>query len=170
MPQDAILGLPFDTPAQVRSAEAGDTLARLLEKRIKGSTEQSRKSRNAARQRLDALGSRHPGTTLHLEGALQQAQPAFLPPDAEGQARLRRLDTGLRVIEAAFPQVGTDVELCRLTCAMLEGAWRSRALTPPRAEERTTVCTCPLCRRIPTPPPARWTTTAGGRAQDVPSP
>ncbi|MFE7173978.1 hypothetical protein [Streptomyces sp. NPDC057616] len=87
-----------------------------------------------------------------MEGALHLARPAFLPPDEEGQARLRRLDTSLRVIEAAFPQVGTDIELCRLTCAMLEGAWRSRALTPPRAEERTAVCDCPLCRALPTPP------------------
>lgn len=170
MAQDVTFGLPFDTPAQVRPTEAGNTLADLLAKRIKGSTEQYRRSQNAARQRLDALGSRRAGTTLRVEGALRLAQPAFLPPDEEGYARLRHLDTGLRVIEAAFPQVSTDIEICRLTCTMLEGAWRSRAVTPQREEEQTAVCTCPLCRRIPTPPHARWTTTAGGRAPVVPSP
>lgn len=175
MPQDVTLGLPVSrhpeqSSAPLQSSEAGNALARLLLERIKGSTEQYRRSQNAARQRLDALGSRHPGTTLHVEGAFRLAQPAFLPPDEEGYARLGHLDTSLRMIEAAFPQVATDVEVCRLTCAMLEGAWRSRALTPPREEEPTTVCTCPLCRRIPTPPHARWTTTAGDTAPVVPSP
>ncbi|MGW1952729.1 hypothetical protein ACWCPI_08165 [Streptomyces sp. NPDC001920] len=87
-----------------------------------------------------------------MEGALRSAPRAFLPPDEEGHARLRRLDASLRVIEAAFPQVSTDIEVCRLTCAMLEGAWRSRALTPPRDEERTAGCSCSLCRRLPTSP------------------
>ncbi|PWI20336.1 hypothetical protein DI272_06080 [Streptomyces sp. Act143] len=87
-----------------------------------------------------------------MEGALPLAGPAYLAPDEEGQARLRALDAGLRVIEAAFPQVGTDAEICRLTCAMLEGAWRSRALAPPREEKPATACTCALCRRLPVPP------------------
>ncbi|QOV41213.1 hypothetical protein IM697_20480 [Streptomyces ferrugineus] len=101
-----------------------------------------------------------------MEGAFRLAQPAFLPPDEEGYARLRHLDAGLRMIEAAFPQVSTDVEVCRLTCTMLEGAWRSRALTPPREEEQTDVCDCPLCLRLPTPPARtlddyRWRQSAG---------
>ena len=144
--------LPAQPSAQLQPTEAGNTLARLLVKRINEMTEQYRRSQNAARQRLDALGSPHSSTTLHVEGALHLTRPAFLPPDEEGYARLRHLDTGLRVIEAAFPEVSTDIEVCRLTCMMLEGAWRSRALTPPREEEQTTVCTCPLCRRLPTPP------------------
>ena len=144
--------IPAQPSAQLQSTEAGDSLARLFLKRIKGSTEQYRSSQNAAQQRLDALRSPLSGTTLQVEGALHLARPAFLPPDEEGHARLRHLDTGLRVIEAAFPQVSTDIEICRLTCNMLEGAWRSRALAPPREEEQATVCTCPLCRRLPTPP------------------
>ncbi|NUS76505.1 MAG: hypothetical protein HOV70_09930, partial [Streptomyces sp.] len=87
-----------------------------------------------------------------MEGALHLARPAFLPPDEEGRARLSRLDAGLRVIEAAFPQVATDAEICRLTCTMLEGAWRSRALAPPQAQEQTPPCACVLCRRLPIPP------------------
>ncbi|NUP16396.1 MAG: hypothetical protein HOZ81_09890 [Streptomyces sp.] len=101
-----------------------------------------------------------------MEGAFQLAQPAFLPPDEEGKARLRHLDAGLRLIEAAFPQVSTDAEVCRLTCTMLEGAWRSRALTPPREEQQTNVCDCALCRRLPAPQARtlddyRWRQSAG---------
>jgi hypothetical protein len=157
---------PAQPSAQLQPTEAGNTLALLMLQRIKGSTDQYRKSQNAARQRLDALGSPHPSTRLQVEGALHLAQTAFLPPDEEGHARLRQLDAGLRLIEAAFPQVSTDAEVCRLTCAMLEGAWRSRALTPQREEERATGCGCPLCRRLPTPPARtlddyRWRQSAG---------
>ncbi|UXY31442.1 hypothetical protein [Streptomyces sp. HUAS TT20] len=161
MPQDVRIGLPLDTPgslfpaqpsAQLQSAEAGNALARLFAQRINGITEQYRICQDAARQRLDALGSPGSSATLHVEGALQLASRAFLPPDEEGYARLRHLDTSLDMIEAAFPQVSTDIEVCRLTCAMLEGAWRSRAFTPPREEEQTTGCDCSLCRRLPTPP------------------
>ncbi|MEV0174292.1 hypothetical protein AB0I00_24620 [Streptomyces sp. NPDC050803] len=144
--------IPAQPNAQLQSAEAGNALARLFVKHTKECAEEFRDCQNAAQQRLDALGSPHTGTTLHVEGALHLAPRAFLPPDEEGHARLRRLDAGLRVIEAAFPQVATDVEVCRLTCAMLEGAWRSRALTPPREEERTAACDCSLCRRLPEPP------------------
>ncbi|MFG2958113.1 hypothetical protein ACGF5O_30910 [Streptomyces sp. NPDC048291] len=144
--------LPAQPSAPLQPAETGDALARLLTERVKGSTEQYRRDQSAARERLDALGSPHAATTLHLAGALRPAPRAFLPPDEEGYARLKRLDAGLRTIEAAFPQVSTDIELCRLTCAMLEGAWRTRALAPPREEEQATDCTCPLCRHLPTPP------------------
>ncbi|MDH6213829.1 hypothetical protein [Streptomyces pseudovenezuelae] len=158
--------LPAQPSAQLQPTEAGNTLTRLLAKRINESTEQYRSSQNAAQQRLAALGSPHYSTTLQVEGALHLARPAFLPPDEEGYARLRHLDTSLRVIEAAFPQVSTDTEVCRLTCMMLEGAWRSRALTPPSEEEQSAVCTCPLCLRLPTPPARtlddyRWRQSAG---------
>ncbi|MFJ3305293.1 hypothetical protein ACIPSA_19640 [Streptomyces sp. NPDC086549] len=158
--------LPAQPSAQLQPEEAGNTLARLLAKRINASTEQYRSCQNAAQQRLDELISPRSSTTLHVEGALQLAPRAFLPPDEEGYARLRRLDTSLRTIEAAFPQVSTDIEVCRLTSMMLEGAWRSRALAPPREEEQTTVCDCPLCRRLPTPPARtlddyRWRQSAG---------
>ncbi|MGW7378219.1 hypothetical protein [Streptomyces sp. NPDC054794] len=151
MPQDVRFDVPFDPPV-LQPAEAGDALARLLMERVDGSTEEHQRCQNAAQQRLDALGSAHSGTTLHVEGALRTAPRAFLPPDEEGDARLRRLDTSLRLIGEAFPQVSTDIELCRLTSTMLEGAWRSRALTPPREKERITACACPLCRRLPAPP------------------
>lgn len=144
--------LPAQPSAQLHPGEAGNNLARLLEKRINGRTEEYRRSQKAAQQRLDALGSPHSSTTLHVEGALHLAPPTFLPPDEEGHARLRQLDTNLRMIEASFPQVSTDVEICRLTSRMLEGAWRSRALATPREEEQIADCVCPLCRRLPTPP------------------
>ncbi|MEW2810818.1 hypothetical protein AB0929_27530 [Streptomyces massasporeus] len=127
-------------------------MARLFGKRIDGCTEQYRRSQHAAQQRLEALGSPNSSTALHLPGALQGAPRAFLPPDEAGNARLRQLDTSLHMIEAAFPQVSTDIEVCRLTSRMLEEAWRSRALTPPREQERATDCACPLCRWLPTPP------------------
>ncbi|MFF5475797.1 hypothetical protein ACFY5C_00360 [Streptomyces sp. NPDC012935] len=143
--------LPAQPSAQLQPAEAENALAHLFGQHINGCTDEYRDSQNAAQQRLDALGSPRSSTTLHVKGALNPAPRAFLPPDEEGYARLRRLDAGLRVIEAAFPQVSTDVEVCRLTCTMLEGAWRSRALTPPREEEQATACSCALCRRLPTP-------------------
>ncbi|WAZ25839.1 hypothetical protein STRCI_007363 [Streptomyces cinnabarinus] len=162
MSQDVRLDLPFDTPvgdrpvyaepsAQLGPAEAANALARLFAQHIDGSTEQFRDCQNADEERLDALIP-PPATPLRVAGAIQPAPRAFLPPDEEGQARLRRLDASLRLIEAAFPQVSTDAEVCRLTCTMLEGAWRSRALTPPREQEQTTDCSCSLCRRLPTPP------------------
>lgn len=158
--------LPAQPSAPPQPADAGNSLARLLQKHVKGSTKDYRRWQTVAQQRLDALGSPHYSTSLHVEGALHLARPAFLPPDEEGLARLKRLDAGLRVIEEAFPQVSTDVEVCRLTSMMLEGAWRSRALTPPREEEQATACTCPLCRQLPTPPERtlddyRWRQSAG---------
>ncbi|MFF8865209.1 hypothetical protein ACF08B_24470 [Streptomyces sp. NPDC015139] len=144
--------IPAPPGAQHQSAEAGKALARLIENRTRGCTDEYRHQQNAARQRLDALRLPGSGTTLPVEGALRLAPRAFLPPDEEGHARLRRLDARLRLIAEAFPQVTSDTELCRLTCAMLEAAWRSRALAPSREEERTAVCDCSLCRRLPTPP------------------
>ncbi|MHC3467239.1 hypothetical protein ACYF6T_00855 [Streptomyces sp. 7R007] len=144
--------LPARPSALPQPTQAGDALAGLFLQRVKGTSDQYRRCQDAAQQRLDALASPGAGTALRVEGALHLARPAFLPPDEEGHARLRHLDAGLRVIEAAFPQVGTDIEVCRLTSAMLEGAWRSRALTEPRAEQQATDCACPLCRRLPTPP------------------
>ncbi|MFJ4277537.1 hypothetical protein [Streptomyces massasporeus] len=144
--------LPAQPSARLQPGEAGISLARLFGKRIDGRTEQYRRSQHAVQQRLEALGSPNSGTTLHLPGALQTAPRAFLPPDEAGNARLRQLDTSLHMIEAAFPQVGTDIEVCRLTSRMLEEAWRSRALTPPREREQATDCACRLCRWLPTPP------------------
>ncbi|MEV5954002.1 hypothetical protein AB0M11_09560 [Streptomyces sp. NPDC051987] len=167
VPQAAAEGLFRAQPgAQFQPVEGGNALAGFLAERIKGSTQEYRERQNAAQERLDALAAPGSRTTLHVPGALQPAPRAFLPPDEEGHARLKRLDTGLRMIEAAFPQVGTDIELCRLTCAMLEGAWRTRALAPPRAPDPTTACSCPLCRRLPTPPARtlddyRWRQSAG---------
>ncbi len=152
--------------AQFQPAQAVPALTRLLEQRIHGCTERYRRCENSARLRLDALRSGPSRTTLHVEGALRAQPRPFLPPDEEGRARLRQLDTRLRMIEAAFPQVGTDAEICRLTSTMLEGAWRSRALTPPVKEEPTTPCSCPLCRRLPSAPSRtlgdyRWRRSAG---------
>ncbi|MFF8874542.1 hypothetical protein [Streptomyces massasporeus] len=144
--------LPAQPSARPLPGEAGISLARLFGKRIGGCTEQYRRSQHAVQQRLEALGSPNSSTTLHLPGALQTAPRAFLPPDEAGNARLRRLDTSLHLIEAAFPQVGTDIEVCRLTSRMLEEAWRSRALTPPSEQEQATDCACRLCRWLPTPP------------------
>ncbi|MFJ9561023.1 hypothetical protein ACIRQQ_13405 [Streptomyces fuscichromogenes] len=144
--------LPAQPGAQLQPAAAASTLAGFLAERVKDSAEPYRRAQNAARQRLDALAPHGTTTTLHLAGALHQAPREFLPPDEEGRARLKQLDVSLRMIEAAFPEVRTDAEICRLTCTMLEGAWRSRALAPPREEERATACACPLCRRLPTPP------------------
>nr|WP_079083289.1 hypothetical protein [Streptomyces antibioticus] len=153
MPQAVTSDLPSDAPTgHHQSTEAAAALIRLLTQHIKGLTERHRSSQTSVHQRLDELRSPQGGSALRLEGALRSARPAYLPPDEQGLARLRQLDAGLRVIEAAFPQVRTDVEICRLTCTMLEGAWRSRAQTPPREEEQAADCDCALCGRLPTPP------------------
>ncbi|MFE0675620.1 hypothetical protein [Streptomyces sp. NPDC058867] len=165
MPRDVRLDLPSGGPetsadrafpvqpgARQRSARAGNPLARLMEKHVRGSTEHFRECEEAARVRLDAFGSPPAGTALRVEGALRAASRTLLPPDEEGLARLKRLDAALGVIQAAFPQVGTDVEMCRLTCALLEGAWRTRALTPPHEAEPAADCPCVLCLRLPTAP------------------
>ncbi|GAA2613217.1 hypothetical protein GCM10010304_77230 [Streptomyces roseoviolaceus] len=152
VPKVSADSVPAQPSAQLQPGEAGEALARLLAKGINGSTKEYRDCQSAAQQRLDELGSPHAGTTLHMDGALQLAPRTFLPPDAEGHARLRRLDTSLRMIEAAFPQVSTDTEVCRLTSRMLEEAWRSRALAPPREEQQISDCACSLCSRLPTPP------------------
>ncbi|MFF5493886.1 hypothetical protein [Streptomyces aquilus] len=153
MAQAVTSDLPSDAPTgHHQSTAAGEALIRLLTRQIKGITERHRSSQTSVQQRLDALRSPHAGSALRLEGALHLARPAYLPPDEAGLARLRQLDAGLRVIEAAFPQVRTDAEICRLTCTMLEGAWHSRALAPPREEEQAAVCDCALCHRLPTPP------------------
>ena len=146
---------PAQPGAQLQPTEAGNALAHLMVKRAQGTAEPYRRAQSAARRRLDAFGPVGSDTTLRVEGALHLPQPVYLPPDEEGYARLKRLEKSLGLIEAAFPQVATDVEICRLTCLMLEGAWRTRALTAPReqaVEEGATACTCPLCRRLPTPP------------------
>jgi len=96
--------LPAQPSVRLQPTEAANALARLLGQRINGSTEQYRKSQNAAQQRLNALGSPHSSTTLPLQGALHLARPAFLPPDAEGYARLRHLDTSLRVSKQPSPK------------------------------------------------------------------
>ena len=146
-------GRPGQTAAPLQPAEAARILAGLFADRAKDRTELFRRCQNAVQLRLEALGSPSPGaTTLRLEGALQLAPCAFLPPDEEGYGRLKHLDTCLGLIEAAFPQVSTDIEICRLTCTMLEGVWRTRALTPPVKNEQAPACTCPLCRRLPSPP------------------
>ncbi|MFF8012883.1 hypothetical protein [Streptomyces sp. NPDC007929] len=144
--------LPEQPSARLQPGEAAVSLARLFGKRTAGCTEQYLRSQHAVRQRLEALGSPHSGTTLHLPGALRAAPRVFLPPDEAGTTRLRKLDASLDMIEAAFPQVGTDIEVCRLTSRMLEEGWRSRALTPRREDEQAADCACPLCRRLPTPP------------------
>ena len=146
--------LPAQPSAQLQPGQAGEALARLMAKRVNGVTEEYRDCQSAALRRLDALISPHSGTstTLPVEGALQLVPHTFLPPDEAGYTRLRQLDTSLSMIEAAFPQVSTDIEVCRLTSRMLEEAWRSRALTPSREEQEAADCACPLCRRLPVPP------------------
>ncbi|WP_405806291.1 hypothetical protein [Streptomyces sp. NBC_01187] len=88
--------------------------------------------------------------TFSVEGALDRAPREFPEPDEHGAERLRRLDECLAVIAKAFPGVDTGISLCRLSCALLEGAWRERAeaIDAPACDDS---CTCTLCAHLPKP-------------------
>ncbi|MBO8187117.1 hypothetical protein JW592_16835 [Streptomyces sp. DW4-2] len=105
----------------------------------------------ARRDRSACRDERHrAAVAFPLEGALARAPRQFPGPDEHGKERLRRLDECLAVIQRAFPGVETGVRLCRLSCELLEGAWRERAL----GTDTTTYddsCTCTLCAHLPKP-------------------
>ncbi|MGI5347938.1 hypothetical protein ACQEU8_07035 [Streptomyces sp. CA-250714] len=88
--------------------------------------------------------------TFPVEGALARAPREFPAPDEQGKERLHRLDECLSVIQRAFPGMETGISLCRLSCALLEGAWRERAeRTDSPADDDS--CTCTLCAHLPKP-------------------
>jgi len=89
-------------------------------------------------------------TTLPMAGALTGAPREFARTDHPAAARLRRLDARLTVIGQAFPAMESDIQLCRLTCAMLEGAWHERVHGPRTVPSAP--CACALCALLPVPP------------------
>jgi hypothetical protein len=104
-----------------------------------------------ARVAANSTNDRQPvPATFQMTGTLDRV-PRELPRiDEHGAARLRQLDERLAVIGRTFPGMESDIQLCRLSCAMVEGIWQARV-----HETRTTSsarCACPLCSRLPVPP------------------
>ncbi|WP_344564615.1 hypothetical protein [Streptomyces axinellae] len=93
----------------------------------------------------------HGGSTVfRAPGALTHTPREFPAPDEYGVERLRRLDECLALVTDAFPGVETSAALCRLSCVLLEGAWRERAeaADPPGCDDS---CACALCAHLPKP-------------------
>ncbi|MGP3985895.1 hypothetical protein [Streptomyces sp. 3N207] len=129
-------------------------LANVVRDSIKSCTEdyKRREESGIARSNRAACGEERHGDSVMfpVEGTLTLAPRAFPAPDDHGAERLRRLDACLAVIEQAFPGVETGIRLCRLSCELLEGAWRERAESTDVAPHDDS-CTCTLCAHLPKP-------------------
>jgi hypothetical protein len=143
----------FDDPLypQIRSAGAGGEFANLIWANIEPSTAQFRRREQAGLTRMRAAGGEGETVSYPVEGALARAPKKFLEPDEHGATRLYELDQRLAVILKAFPGTATEVEMCRLACEILEGAWRERVEFPPAAADDDE-CSCSLCACLPMPP------------------
>jgi hypothetical protein len=104
-----------------------------------------------ARVAAATINDRRPvPATLRRRGALTGAPREFPRTDEDTAARLRHLDARLAVFGRTFPSMESDIQLCWLTCAMLEGVWHERVQGPRAAPAEP--CACALCVRLPTPP------------------
>ena len=136
-----------------RNGESGE-LANVVIANVRGRAEDDKRREQsgvARRNRAARREKRYGGdTTFPVPGALTHAPREFPAPDEYGVERLRRLDECLAVISDAFPGVESSVSLCRLSCVLLEGAWRERAeaVDPPGGDDS---CTCALCAHLPKP-------------------
>jgi hypothetical protein len=135
----------------IRSTRAGGKFASLIRANMKPSTPQFRRREQAGLTRLRAVGDEGETARFPVEGALARSPKRFLKPDKYGTARLRELNKRLAVVQKAFPGTATEIEMCRLACEMLEGAWRERAKALPAVPDDDN-CSCSLCARLPTPP------------------
>ena len=128
-------------------------LADLVMANLKPQTEAHQRAGRAGIARVAACpinGRRPVLTTFRMEGTLIGAPKEFPRTDEHAAARLRELDERLAVIGRTFPGMESDIELCWLTCAMLEGLWHQRvhgSRTMPAVP-----CACALCARLPVPP------------------
>lgn len=129
---------------------ASEQFRQLVFARLKPCAEEYRRQELLALARFSTGANARPYLSLHLEGTLAGTPSRLLPPDEAGTARLDRLDSRLAPLGAEFPQVGTEIAMCRLTCTLLEEAWRTRA--EGAVPSRETVCACGLCGCLPTPP------------------
>lgn len=128
-------------------------LADLVLANIAPPTEEHERVRVTGMARMAAvtINDRQPmPMTLPIAGALAGAPREFGRMDEDAAARLCQLDARLTVIGQAFPAMEFDIELCRLTCAMLEGAWHERVHGPRTAP--VAPCACALCNLLPVPP------------------
>lgn len=141
---------------RTRSTAAGGAFASVIKANIKASTPQYRHREQAGLARYRAVGETGQTARFPVEGALAAAPREFLAPDEAAVARLRELDQRLAVLLEAFPGTATEVEMCRLACELLEGAWRERVealpFMPNDAHGPNDQCSCSLCIRLPIPP------------------
>lgn len=129
-------------------------LADLVMANIQPRTEAHERDGAAGIARIAAttINDRRPvPATLRKQGALAGAPSEFPRTDKDALARMRQLDTRLAVIGRTFPGMESDIQLCRLTCAMLEGIWQERVQGPRAAPAKP--CVCALCALLPAPPP-----------------
>ncbi|WP_432110381.1 hypothetical protein [Streptomyces sp. AA1529] len=136
-----------------RSATSGE-LANMIKNVIKSSTADFKQREKAGIARRDTAVHREERrrTTFSVEGALRRPPREFTALDEHGAERLRRLEAGLAVVQEDFPGMETGVALCRLSCALLEGAWHERAAGP-QAPADDGACSCALCAQLPEPLP-----------------
>ncbi len=136
-----------------RSATSGE-LANMIKNVIKSSTADFKQREKVGIARRDTAVHREERrrTTFSVEGALRRPPREFTALDEHGAERLRRLEAGLAVVQEDFPGMETGVALCRLSCALLEGAWHERAAGP-QAPADDGACSCALCAQLPEPLP-----------------
>jgi hypothetical protein len=134
-----------------RNESTAEAFRRFALPRVQACTAEYRSQEQAALARL-ARNAKSPAyAELHLEGTLTGPSLDLLPLDEDGAARLSKLDARLELLLRAFPQVETEITMCRLACTLVEEAWHTRARQP--ADPVETDCTCRLCNCLPTPPP-----------------
>ncbi|MFI7241474.1 hypothetical protein [Streptomyces qinglanensis] len=136
-----------------RSATSGE-LANVIKNVIKSSTDDFKQREKIGIARCDMAVRREDRhrAIFPVEGVLSRTPREFTALDEHGAERLRRLEAGLAVVQEDFPGLETGVALCRLSCALLEGAWRERAASPDAPADDDT-CACALCAHLPEPLP-----------------
>jgi hypothetical protein len=133
---------------------ASAEFASLIRTNIRPSSSQYRDREQAGLARLRTVGGPADTARFRVEGVLNRTPRVFREPDEHGAARLRELDRRLDVIRQEFPGTAVEIEMCRLACEILEGAWRERVIARPPVPDDGT-CSCDLCACLPLPPARR---------------
>ncbi len=135
-------------------------LADLVRERLRPPDAEFGRRERALYARLATAGNG--GAEVFEIGAALPCEPWRFPePDTQARRRLRWLEMRLSGIAATFPDVAVEVEMCRMTCDLVEGMWRRRvhdshhqdADAPAGDEQR---CGCALCVSLPVAPARKY--------------